>query len=263
MSQSYWAVLPANIRYHKELTQTAKLLYAEVSALAQSDGFCWATDAYLAETLGCSVATVTRSLRKLRKLGFIRCEKTTNAKGTERHIYCGMFLHEGGMVKNDDTIDDTVTKDDTPTVKNDQTPPATLLKENKKRKNTRARKKTAFCDEATDAAIVAIFDAFCDGDATLRARIDDLCDDRAEKQGRPVDTTRIANGLVNALKRHSAGDHSIMLYLLDKSIDGHWPTVYPLRDWEKAQKPWLELDAAEAAASEPSGVREWRPSDGD
>lgn len=245
MSQSYWAVLPANIRYHRELTQTEKLLYAEVSALAQSDGFCWATDAYLAETLGCSVATVTRSLRKLRKLGFIRCEKTTNAKGTERHIYCGIFLHEGGMVKNDDTVDDTVTNDDTPTVKNDQTPGGTLLKENKKRKNTREG------DPVIE--INAIFDDLCGDDRDLRELIDDFCIIRAELH-KPITTKRMANILAGKLYRFSEGDHRLMTAMLEKAIDGRWQSVYELRLQERADLLHSRAEAAD--------VQEWRPDDG-
>lgn len=256
MTTSYWAVIPADVRYNDQLSQTAKLLYAEVSSLAQVDGFCWATDGYLAEKLGCSVATVTRSLRKLRELGYIRCELGVNTKGRERHIYCGMFAMQRGIVKNDDIVDDIVKNDDTHIVKNDDTPPATQYNRNNKRKNIRAREKKLFDEAETQAAIGAIFDDFCAGDMTLRARLDDLCADRAEEQNAPVNTARIANGLVNALKRYSGGDHAIMLYLLDKSIDGHWRTVYPLRDWEKAQRPWLELDAVEDT---PSGVKEWRP----
>lgn len=244
MSQSYWAVLPANIRYHKELTQTAKLLYAEVSALAQSDGYCWATDAYLAETLNCSIATVTRSLRKLRKLGFIRCEKTTNAKGTERHLYCGIFLHEGGMVKNDDTVDDTVTNDDTPIVKNDDTPGVTLFNGNKKRKNIRAS------DPVYE--INAIFDDLCGNDRELRELIDDFCVIRAELH-KPITTKRMANILAGRLYRFSEGDHSLMTVMLEKAIDGRWQSVYELRPQERADLLHARAEAAD--------VQEWRPDD--
>lgn len=242
MSQSYWAVLPANIRYHHDLTQTAKLLYAEVSALAQADGYCWATDAYLAETLDCSVATVTRSLRKLRALGFIRCEKRTNAKGTERHIFCGMFPPERGMVKNDDTVDDAVKNDDTPTVKNDDTPPATLFNGNKKRKNICAREPVYEINE--------IFDTLCGDDHELRELIDDFCIIRAELH-KPITTKRMANILTGRLRRFSGGDHRLMTAMLEKSIDGRWQSVYALNEQERSD---LVSERAEAA-----DVQEWRP----
>lgn len=242
MNQGYWAVLPANIRYHTDLTQTAKLLYAEVSALAQADGYCWATDTYLAETLGCSAATVTRSLRKLRDLGFIRCEKTTNAKGTERHIFCGMFAAKRGMVKNDDTIDDTLKNDDTPIVKNDDTPPSTLLNRNNKRRNIRANDPVYEVNQ--------VFDDLCAGDAELRKLIDDFCVIRSEAR-KPITTRRMANIQVGKLMRYSGGDHAIMTAMLEKAIDGRWLSVYELKPWEKPQ------------TSTAPAVTEWRPGDED
>lgn len=45
----YWAVLPAKVRYDKTLRPNAKLLYAEITALADARGYCWATNGYLAE----------------------------------------------------------------------------------------------------------------------------------------------------------------------------------------------------------------------
>ena len=34
----YWAVLPASVRYDETLPPNAKLIYAEIAALAQIDG---------------------------------------------------------------------------------------------------------------------------------------------------------------------------------------------------------------------------------
>lgn len=247
MNQGYWAVLPANIRYHRELSQTAKLLYAEISALAQADGYCWATDAYLAETLACSVATVTRSLRKLRELGFIRCEKTTNAKGAERHIFCGMFAAKRGIVKNDDTLDGTVKNDDTPTVKNDDTPPSTLLNRNKKRKNIRASDPVYEINE--------VFDDLCGDDAALRELIDDFCVIRSELH-KPITTRRMANILTGKLRRFSDGDHRLMTAMLEKAIDGRWQSVYELRPQDRAAAL-----TGNSACVESEDVRDWRPDD--
>ena len=42
--RSYWAQLPSEVRYSGELSSTAKLLYAELSALIGEDGYCWATN---------------------------------------------------------------------------------------------------------------------------------------------------------------------------------------------------------------------------
>ncbi len=46
----YWAVLPATVRYDKTLRPNAKLLYAEITALADARGYCWATNSYSRRT---------------------------------------------------------------------------------------------------------------------------------------------------------------------------------------------------------------------
>ena len=43
---SYWAVLPSPIRYNPKLSSSAKVLYAELSSLTQSYGYCWADNDY-------------------------------------------------------------------------------------------------------------------------------------------------------------------------------------------------------------------------
>ncbi len=90
---AYWAVLPASVRYDSELPSTAKLLYAELSALANFTGFCYAGNAYFAELYGVDVRTVQRLLAKLCERGviavFVERDPQNNAV-IGRKIYCGV-----------------------------------------------------------------------------------------------------------------------------------------------------------------------------
>lgn len=103
----YYAVIPAQVRYDTELRPNAKLLYGELTALAGADGYCWASDKYFAELFGLSAKTVSELIQSLRRRGYIRVEMSANSRGTERHIYAGVFLvspaSEGGIPKNTDT----------------------------------------------------------------------------------------------------------------------------------------------------------------
>lgn len=61
----YFGILPAEIRYDKDLLPNAKLLFVEITALCRKQGYCWATNSYFAELLGASERTVTRWIKLL------------------------------------------------------------------------------------------------------------------------------------------------------------------------------------------------------
>ena len=71
---SYYSVIPATVRYDKDLRPNAKLLYGELSALAVAEGYCWATNAYFAELFGLTQKTVAELIAQLAKRGHIRVE---------------------------------------------------------------------------------------------------------------------------------------------------------------------------------------------
>lgn len=97
----YYAVIPSAVRYNDELPPNAKLLYGELTALCDRDGYCWATNDYFAELYHVAAGTVSRWVSMLEKLGFIRTEMAVTEKGTERRIYAGLFIvTEGGVHKN-------------------------------------------------------------------------------------------------------------------------------------------------------------------
>ncbi len=99
---AYYAVIPATIRYDPDLMANAKLLYAELTSLCNKTGYCWAGNQYFAELYGLSERTVSRLIAQLEDKGYIRCEMAATDKGSERHIYAGVFVVQGpgGIDKN-------------------------------------------------------------------------------------------------------------------------------------------------------------------
>lgn len=95
--QSYYAVIPADVRYDKDLRPNAKLLYAELTSLSNKHGYCWATNEYFAELFGLTAATVSRLISQLSAKGYIRCEMASTASGSERRIYAGAFVVQRGV----------------------------------------------------------------------------------------------------------------------------------------------------------------------
>ena len=72
--RSVYSVIPASVRYDKELRPNAKLLYGELSALTLAEGYCWATNSYLADLFDLSAKTVEALIKQLRDRGHIRVE---------------------------------------------------------------------------------------------------------------------------------------------------------------------------------------------
>ena len=85
----YYAVIPASVRYDKNLKPAEKLLYGEISALCNKEGYCFAKNKYFAELYSVSQSSVSRWISNLTKLGFLEVQIIRNQKNEviERRIY--------------------------------------------------------------------------------------------------------------------------------------------------------------------------------
>ena len=77
MEKSYYAIIPANVRYDADLTPNAKLLYGEITALCNEKGYCWAKNEYFAGLYNTSEKTITRWIKNLTDKGYIETEVKT------------------------------------------------------------------------------------------------------------------------------------------------------------------------------------------
>lgn len=69
--KSYYAIIPANVRYDESLPPNAKLLYGEITALCNAEGYCWASNKYFADLYGVSPITISRWINILANRGYI------------------------------------------------------------------------------------------------------------------------------------------------------------------------------------------------
>ena len=62
---SYYSIIPANVRYDKNLKPNEKLLYSEITSLCNKSGICYASNKYFAELYEVDIATVSRWVNNL------------------------------------------------------------------------------------------------------------------------------------------------------------------------------------------------------
>ena len=111
--RSYYAIIPANVRYDKDLAPNAKLLYGEITALCNEKGYCWASNQYFAELYGVSVLSIKRWVNSLVTKGYVY--RTLTYKPNSKEVDKRILSIDGG-IKIDTT---SVQKCYDPSIKND------------------------------------------------------------------------------------------------------------------------------------------------
>ncbi len=104
---NYFAIIPAEIRYDKELTANAKLLYGEITALCNEKGICWASNKYFADLYSTSKETISRWISQLAKKEyiFIKMFYKENSKEIDKRIISinKIIKEEKPIDENDNT----------------------------------------------------------------------------------------------------------------------------------------------------------------
>jgi len=81
---SYYAIIPASVRYDKNLTANAKLLYGEITALCNKEGHCWASNQYFADLYSVSKVSISTWISNLKDCGHVSVQM--NYKEGSKHI---------------------------------------------------------------------------------------------------------------------------------------------------------------------------------
>lgn len=100
----YYAIIPEFILEDKDLSAIEKVLYGEISALANKFGFCYANNSHFTEVLNCHLDTLRKSLKKLKEKEYIRIEIEKGENGTWRKLWITsgkpVYNFGGGVGKN-------------------------------------------------------------------------------------------------------------------------------------------------------------------
>ena len=70
--KNYFAVIPAPVRYCKKLQPNAKLMYGEITALANDSGYCYASNEYFSKLYGVTKTSVSKWISALENNNFIK-----------------------------------------------------------------------------------------------------------------------------------------------------------------------------------------------
>lgn len=134
-SPSYYANIPAPVRYDKNLSANAKLLYGEITCLCNQRGYCWAQNRYFANLYGVSPKTVSSWISSLVKAGYIYLEMTYK-DGTkeidERRLYLkeafpsntytqnrvGVYEHFSSYPHHENVMDNNINNNNTRYINN-------------------------------------------------------------------------------------------------------------------------------------------------
>lgn len=83
---TYYAIIPASVRYDKRLKANEKLLYGEITALTNKTGECWATNKYFAELYDVTAKSISGWVNNLKECGYITVELIYNNNEVEKRI---------------------------------------------------------------------------------------------------------------------------------------------------------------------------------
>ena len=96
-NKNYYAIIPAPVRYCKDLKANEKLMYGELTALSNDKGFCFASNEYFSNIYDVSKTSISKWISNLEKNGFIKIKmiyETGTKQIKQRRIYIAPLLNK-------------------------------------------------------------------------------------------------------------------------------------------------------------------------
>lgn len=231
---SFYAVIPAEIRYDQTLPPRAILMYGEISALCNFRGMCTAGNKYFARLYGITPRTVSDLIGQLEARGYIRTEVLRDAKNAvdERRIWLNAKFASGASVS---------TGEEQPPMeenfyrgrKKSLYPMEKNLQENITSKNNN--------NPIAPKDVLETLSAYAGQDKELAAALMGFAEAR-KKLRKPIATERTAQLLTGKLDRLSGGRAELKVQMLDEATEKGWTTVYPPKDTVSAPARVIETE---------------------
>ena len=114
---NYYAILSAEVRYDNRLRPNVKLMYAEITALSNTDSECFASNKYFADLYGKSKTSISGWIGELVKYGYISL-RFTYKSGTKEIEFRYIKILKGGITAKDNTLLKKTVKSNTTSINN-------------------------------------------------------------------------------------------------------------------------------------------------
>lgn len=216
MERAYYAIIPANVRYDKDLQPNAKLLFAEITALCNDKGYCWASNQYFAELYNASLPSVKRWINALvdKKYIYRKLIYKPNSKEVEKRL---LMLHPS--IKNDTRWGQKCTE---PQFKNDTTPGIKNDTDNIKDMNN----KNEYIKKTTKKETIQSFVDDLEVSTELKEALVGFVEMRKQMK-KPLTINAIKQNLKTLDKL--AIDDETKTDIVNQTIEHGWLTFYPLK----------------------------------
>ena len=209
---NFYAILPADVRYDKRLKPMEKILYSEITSLTNKEGYCYAQNSYFAELYEVHKNTISTWITHLVEVGYLRLEinyyeGTKNIK--ERRLYISTPINKNIDTPINENVDTYQSKSLDPINENIDTPINENVEDNNKYINNKFNNIYIFQDEK------------------VREKFEYFLEQRriAQKGLSQIQVDIFAQ----KLHEHSNGNIKKAIDILDYSIMGNYPQLYPQR----------------------------------
>ena len=217
---SFYAVLPAYVRYEKRLKPAERLLFAEISALTNKFGYCTASNGYFADLYETRKETVSKWISHLSELGFLRLEMVYEGKQIKGRK---IWIDEKVMTPIDEKVKGNNTRLNNTRINNTPLPPNAGNGKDDLNANAFVSANAKTCEQETD------------GSTSLETKNDS--NGNGSLSGKPK------NGNVPRRRKSADVPHQEIADLYNEVLGGQLPSVQVLNDARKRAitNRWCEM----------------------
>ena len=247
MNKGYYAIIPANVRYDKDLPANAKLLYGEITALCNEKGYCWASNGYFADLYGVSKVTVSRWIKALSDKGYITTEVELKENSNEvlhryikivdtpvnKNVDTSPQNCKGGINKNVKTLPTKMLRGLNKNVKGNNTVNNTI---NNTVDNKKERKKGAEQTDYDQIINSLIFNEEVKNELYEFIKMRKFIKKPLTNKGLEL--------IIDELFKLSTNPDE-QIEILDNSIANNWAGLYPLKTNQQQERQEVKRDGSE------------------